>query len=109
MEKGPGELHAPSLSADLFLPESRASPGREPLTCPLLKLLTRCCRDVGIEWFCTSFCGFAFSVLVAQSCPTLCEPMDRSRPGSSIHGILQARVLEWVAIPFSRGSSQPKD
>ena len=39
----------------------------------------------------------------AQSCPTLCEPVDCSPPGSSIHGILQARILEWVAISFSRG------
>ena len=46
---------------------------------------------------------------VAQSCPTLCDPMDCSPPGSAIHGILQASVLEWVAIPFSRGSSQPRD
>ena len=46
---------------------------------------------------------------VAQSCPTLCDPMDCSLPGSSIHGIFQARVLEWVAIFFSRGSSQPRD
>ena len=42
---------------------------------------------------------------VAQSCPTLCDPMDCSPPGSSIHGFLQARTLEWVAISFSRGSS----
>ena len=47
--------------------------------------------------------------IVAQSCPTLCDPMDCSLPGSSLHGILQARVLEWVAISFSRGSSQPRD
>ena len=47
--------------------------------------------------------------LVAQSCPTLCNPMDCSPPGSSVHGILQARVLESVAISFSRGSSQPRD
>ena len=46
---------------------------------------------------------------VAQSCPTLCDPMDCSLPGSSIRGILQARILEWVAISFSRGSSQPRD
>ena len=45
----------------------------------------------------------------AQSCPTLCDPTDCSSPGSSVHGILQARILEWVAIPFSRGSSQPRD
>ena len=46
---------------------------------------------------------------VAQSCPTLWDPMDCSLPCSSIHGILQARVLKWVAISFSRGSSQPRD
>ena len=45
---------------------------------------------------------------VAQLCPTLCDPMDCSLPGSSFHGILQARVLEWVAISFSRGSSRPR-
>ena len=44
-------------------------------------------------------------VLVAQSCPTLCNPMDYSLPGFSVHGILQARILECVANPFSRGSS----
>ena len=46
---------------------------------------------------------------VAQSCPTLCDPMDCGPLGSSIPRILQARILEWVTIPFSRGSSQPKD
>ena len=46
---------------------------------------------------------------VAQSCPTLCDLMDCSLPGSSLHGILQARVLEWGAIAFSRGSSRPRD
>ena len=45
----------------------------------------------------------------AQSCPTLYNPMDCSPPGSSVHGILQARILEWVAISFSRGSSRPRD
>ena len=43
-------------------------------------------------------------VLVAQLCVTLCHPMDYSLPGSLMHGILQARILEWVAIPFSSGS-----
>ena len=47
------------------------------------------------------------SALVTQSYLTLCDPLDCSLPGSSIHGILQGRILEWVAIPFSRGSSQP--
>ena len=46
---------------------------------------------------------------VVQSCPTLCDPMDCSLPGSSIHGIFQARVLEWVVMPSSRTSSQPRD
>ena len=46
---------------------------------------------------------------VAQSCPTLCGPMDYSPPGSSVHGILQARILEYVAISYSRASSRPRD
>ena len=46
---------------------------------------------------------------VAQSCPTLCDPKDCSLPGSSVHGIFQARVLKWVAISFSRRSSWPSD
>ena len=46
---------------------------------------------------------------VAQSCQTLCDPMDCSLPGSSVHGIFQARVLEWIAISFSRGSSWLRD
>ena len=46
---------------------------------------------------------------VAQSCPTLCDPMDCSLSGSSIHGIFQARILEWLAISFSRRSSRPRD
>ena len=48
-------------------------------------------------------------MLIAQLCPTLCDPMDCSPPGSSVHGILQARTLEWVAIYFSRGSFQSRD
>ena len=46
---------------------------------------------------------------VAQLCLTLCHPVGCSLPGSSVHGILQARILEWVAFSFSRGSSQPRD
>ena len=58
--------------------------------------------------------AFVFSpwyvcVLVTQSCLTLCDPMDCSPPGFSVHETLQARILEWVAISFSRGSSQPRD
>ena len=46
---------------------------------------------------------------VAKLCPTPCNLMDYCLPGSSVHGILQARLLEWVAVPFSRGSPQPRD
>ena len=71
------------------------------------------------EWNLSNTCIFsighitAFTSLkgseVAQSCPTLCDPMDCSLPGSSAHGIFQARVQEWVAISFSRRSSWSRD
>ena len=48
-------------------------------------------------------------MLVALSCPIPCDPMDGNLPGSSLHGILQARRLKWVAIPFSQGTSWPRD
>ena len=54
-------------------------------------------------------CCCAVLCLVTQSCPTLCDPVDLSLPGSSVHGVLHARILEWVAMPFARGSSQPRD
>ena len=54
--------------------------------------------------------SLSLSVTLADSLsPTLCDPMDCSLSGSSIHGLFQARVLEWIAISFSRGSSQPRD
>ena len=53
------------------------------------------------KWGCVLF--------VSQSCPTLCNTTDCSPPGSTAHGILQARILDWLAIPFSRGSSWPRD
>ena len=56
------------------------------------------------SYVCISVC-----VLVTRSCLTLCDSMDYSPLGSSVHGILQARILEWVDSPFSRGSSQPRD
>ena len=53
--------------------------------------------------------SYFYCCSVTQSCPTLCnDPMNCSPPGSSVHGILQARILEWVAISFSRGSSQTR-
>ena len=60
---------------------------------------------IGLTWVAI----LAPQVLVAQLCPTLCDPMDCSLPGSSVHGILQVRILEWVAMPFSRRSYQPRD
>ena len=59
--------------------------------------------------FCTSISLSVENFSSSTECPTLCDPMDCSSPGSSVHGILQACILEWVAIPFSRGSSQPRD
>ena len=59
------------------------------------------CLPLPFELFCCR--------LVAQLCLTLCNPLDYSPPGSSIHEIFQARILEWVATPFSRGPSQPKE
>ena len=56
-----------------------------------------------------TICLHMETVLVAHSCLTLCDSMDCSPPGSSVHGILQARTLEWFATPFSRGLSQPRD
>ena len=57
----------------------------------------------------SNLCQHSEGESVAQSCLTLCNPMDCSPPDSSAHGILQARILEWVAVPSSRWSSPPKD
>ena len=62
----------------------------------------------------SDFYSFAYEiyssvVLIAQSCPTLCDPTDCSPLGSSVHGISQASILKWVAISFSMGSSLPRD
>ena len=63
-----------------------------------------------VAQLCPTLCNHIdIDIEVAQSCLTLCDPMDCSLPGSSLHGILQAGVLEWVAISFSRGSSRPRD
>ena len=62
----------------------------------------------GIFSFIISLANKLFFVVV-QFCLTLCDPMDCSPPGSSVHGILQARILEWVAMLSSRGSSPPRD
>ena len=58
---------------------------------------------------CVCVCTGTCAHMLTQSCPNLCNPMDCSPPGSSVHKIFQARILEWVAISFSRGSSRPRD
>ena len=71
--------------------------------------------EPAVPWFCWvnsqgHFLGLSkVKVFIVQSCLTLCDPPDCSPPGSPVHGILQARILEWVAMPSSRGSSRPKD
>ena len=80
--------------------------------------LSPSCSPIALvpEWHLPSACTHAcmcscvcVCVLVTQSCPTLCNPMDCSPPGSSVHGISWAQISECVAIPFSRGSSQPRN
>ena len=56
---------------------------------------------------CLRYICLKVKVLVSQSCPTLCNPMDHSLPVSSVHGILQARILEWVAVLFSEDLPNP--
>ena len=60
---------------------------------------------LGMVWVCGGVCMY----VCAQSCSTPCDRMDCSPPASSVHGIFQVRILEWVAISCSRGSSQPRD
>ena len=66
-------------------------------------------KELGGAVFTRGMCAASIKALATQSCLTLCNPMDWGLPDSSAHGILQARILEWAAIPFSRGSSQPSD
>ena len=85
-----------------LIPGSRRSPGEEndnPLHYSCLENPT----DRGAWW--ATVCTHA----VTSVCLTVCDPVDYSPPGSSVHGILQARILEWVAISYSKGSSRPRD
>ena len=92
-------------------------PGKPHLTCMvdiiLLAQYTKLFTNfIGTNWIVTLLPKLTRKwkkVLVAQSCWTLCDPKDGSPPGSSVHGIVQARILEWITIPVSRGSSQPRD
>ena len=63
----------------------------------------------GQNWYCHKKVRLGEMEWFLQSCPSLCIPKDCSPPGSSVHGILQARIPEWVAISYSRGSSRPRD
>ena len=69
---------------------------------------TWCIYSTGTTIMCVCVC-VCVCVLVTQSCPTLCNPTTCAPPDFSVHGILQARILEWTAFPFSRGSSWPRD
>ena len=62
-------------------------------------------RDLGLGHLSSRFMSLKVKMLVAQLCLTICNPMDSNPPGSSVQGLLQARILEWVAISFSMGSS----
>ena len=70
-------------------------------------LLLQCPEPQESQWICArvSVCACMPACSVSPSCLTLCDPMDSSPPGSSVHGILWARILEWVAVSSSRGSS----
>ena len=63
----------------------------------------RGCQEKGTLLHCWWKCKLVQVLLIAQLCPTLCDPVDCSLPGASVHGILQARILEWVAMLFSKG------
>ena len=102
--------------------EIRTCAGEDWTSPPLFDWAISMCQQGWKPWtssWRSKRCSMVFSVLqwkslfkrseVAQSCLTLCDPMDCNLPGSSLHGILRARVLEWVAISFSRGSSWPRD
>ena len=106
----------PSVSSvTMNIPLNKAQTRPRPIPSPLLKTFQ---QHLIALWFKkkkknnfsawpTSFMWSGSGSEVAQSCPTFCDPMDCSPPDSSIHGILQARILEWVAISFSRGPSYP--
>ena len=86
------------VTAGLFLCSARRRRGREPP-------FPQACGAGGQALWCLNL----ECMCVCEVVSTLCHPMDCSPPGSSVHGILQAGILEWVALPSSRGSSPPRD
>ena len=89
------------LSSLMILPCFQQHPGTPP---PALAMLTNSSFQLHCHHFLYEYCA-----LVTQSCLTLCDSVNYSPPGSSVQGISQARILEWVAIPFSRAFPQPRD
>ena len=77
-----------------------------PAACMVYNVYTICMAYSYMVCVYTHICVLC---LVTQSCPALCNPMDRSQTGSSVQGILQARILEWGCHAFPQGSSQPRD
>ena len=103
---------AASFSGDIFCNYRTLSKPRNWLA-PLIQLTTELIQISPFFFFaCPQFLYvfvYVRACSVTQSCPTLCNSMDSSPPGSSVCEILQARVLEWVALSSSKGSSQPRD
>ena len=101
------------LSCPVGMWVGSSSPTRDGTHIPCigrLILTHRTTREVPLKHVLNRFnCAGCVLCLVAQPCPTLCDPIDCSPPGSSVHGILQARILEWVATPISRGFFRPRD
>ena len=87
----------------MVLPAQKPQAYRKQELMPLLLLVG--CKRLCFDLYLTVLIAEVFAEVCAQSCPTLCDPMDWSPLGSSVHGILQARILEWVAISYSRRSS----
>ena len=91
------------------IPLAQRFPAGLTTSCPQQWLLLRA-PSIGFLLFLNSPVLYhCFQDHLTQSRPTLCDPVNCSLPGSSVHGVLQARIPEWVAVPFSRGSSQPRD
>ena len=95
----------PPLTPTLSHQHPKESKLSFPPTWPLYWLLRREQPDPNFGHI-TLMC---VCLLASQTCPTLCDLMDCSPPGLSVHGILQTRILEWVDIPYSKGSSRPRD
>ena len=93
------DIYTPMFIAALFTAAKIWKQPKHPSTNERIKRMWYVCIDIAIHT----------CMLVPQSCPTLCGPMDYSPPGSSVHGILQARILGWAAVSFPRGSSWPRN